>query len=77
MPSPTLDANALDALNVTGRNDGCHRCGAREPGTISGSFVPEYHPPHAFGGSAIVIPSCLTCSRTAGAHVTMALHRRL
>ncbi|MBO6717571.1 MAG: hypothetical protein JJ913_06385 [Rhizobiaceae bacterium] len=78
MPSPVLDSESLEQLNAVGRTRGCHRCGTRDPGTVSGSFVPEYHPPHAFGGSAaVIIPSCLPCNRSTGALVTMSLHRRI
>ena len=77
MSRPLLTANDMDGINAAGRDRGCHRCGADEPGTESGNFVPEYHPPRAFGATSVVIPSCLTCSRIAGAHVTMSVHRRL
>ena len=77
MSDPGLTDEELLALNVAGRERGCHHCGAREPGTVSGNFVPEYHPPRVLGTASILIPSCLSCNRSAGTLVTMSLHRRL
>lgn len=77
MSDSTLTDDKLEALNAAGREHGCHRCGITEPGTLSGNFVPEYHPPRVHGGPSVLIPTCLSCSRVAGTMVTMSLHRRL
>lgn len=77
LSGPSLADEEMNEINGAGRERGCHRCGAREPGTLSGNFVPEYHPPRVHGGGSVVIPTCLTCNRTAGTLVTMSLHRRL
>lgn len=76
MSRPLLTVDEIERVNSAGRERGCHRCGTGEPGTASGNFVPEYHPPGAFGATSVVIPSCLSCSRIAGAHVTISVHRR-
>ena len=77
MPGPTLTTEQMTGINQMGGEHGCHRCGARSPGTLSGSYVPECHPAQVFGGASVVIPSCLACNRLAGTQVTMALYRRL
>jgi hypothetical protein len=77
LPDVVLTNEELDEINVAGRERGCHRCGAKEPGTLSGNFVPEFHPPRIHGAASIVIPTCLSCSRAAGTLVTMSQHRRI
>ena len=77
LPDQILTDGELNDVNNAGRERGCHRCGTREPGTLSGNFVPEYHPPRIHGTSSIIIPTCLCCSRSAGTLVTMSQHRRL
>lgn len=77
MSRPLLSAGEIEKINAAGRDRGCHRCGSEEPGTASGNFVPEYHPTSIFGRGSAIIPSCLTCSRIVGVHVTMSVHRRL
>jgi hypothetical protein len=72
-----LTDEELGEINVAGRERGCYRCGVKEPGTVSGNFVPEFHPPRIHGATSVIIPTCLSCSRSTGTLVTMAQHRRI
>ncbi|SFK17530.1 hypothetical protein SAMN04488498_103153 [Mesorhizobium albiziae] len=72
MPSPRLPPDMVEKNNRNGRTGGCHRCGSKEPGTVSGNFVPDYLPPHALPVSGLqkIYPCCLACSRLFGATLT-------
>jgi len=60
-------------INRMGREDGCHSCGSKDPGTISGNFVPDHQPPNALnsgGRPQRLFPQCLPCSSIQGGTVS-------
>ena len=58
--------------NVNGNKNGCHTCGAKEPGTKSGDWIPDHQPPSGLneeGAPQRLYPHCLACSRQQGGQV--------
>jgi hypothetical protein len=55
---------------------GCHRCGAKIPGTESGNAVADHQPPTALGTSKRIYPHCTSCSDRQGGFVRQELIRR-
>ena len=52
-----------DELNNIMSETGCHRCGAKSPGTKSGDAIPDHQPPLSqSGGPYELYPHCKTCS---------------
>jgi hypothetical protein len=45
---------------------GCHHCGTRRPGTLSGDFILDYIPPDMLGIPKRIYPHCAYCSRIQG-----------
>ena len=59
-------------VNDIGNTTGCHTCGATDPGTKSGNFVPDHQPPSAVNTNNApqrLYPQCLNCSRQQGGEV--------
>lgn len=59
-------------INRIGSETGCHTCGARDPGTPSGNFVPDHQYPSAInqpGRTQRLYPQCLTCSFKQGGFI--------
>lgn len=68
-PGRNFTAAERQQINQIGRNTGCHTCGTKNPGTVSGNFVPDHQPPNALnppGGAQRLYPQCLRCSRAQG-----------
>lgn len=64
--SRAFTASERAEMNRIGADTGCHRCGATDPGTKSGNFVPDHQPPNAVnpaGGAQRLYPHCIQCSR--------------
>jgi hypothetical protein len=66
-----------DAINGIGAKSGCHTCGAKQPGTKSGDFVPDHQPPSKLepGAPQQLYPHCKDCSSLQGGEVNGALRR--
>ena len=65
-----------DQLNQIMRESGCHRCGAKSPGTKSGDAIPDHQPPLSQSeGPFQLYPHCLTCSREQGLHIANLFRR--
>ena len=61
-----------DEINRIGAESGCHTCGTRDPGTLSGNFVLDHQPPNAlnlFNEEQDLYPQCLTCSLRQGGFI--------
>jgi len=74
---PARDFTAAERaqINEIGQSTGCHTCGATEPGTVCGDFIPDNQPPSALnpnGGPQQLYPQCLDCSRLQGGQVNAA-----
>ncbi|OJT24492.1 hypothetical protein BO221_15190 [Archangium sp. Cb G35] len=67
-----------EAVNELGRKHGCHTCGARNPGTRSGDFIPDHQPPSqlAPGQPQRLYPHCKACSLRQGGEVNAELRRK-
>jgi len=64
------------AIDNIGRDTGCHTCGAVDPGTSSGHFIPDHQPPTALaeqGTPQRLFPQCLACSRDQGLAIARAI----
>jgi RHS repeat-associated protein len=65
-----IDAPGVrDLVNEAGDAHGCHVCGSTEPGTKSGSWIPDHQPPTtavAPGTPQTAYPHCLPCARQQG-----------
>lgn len=64
---PRRDFTAAERreINSIGSETGCHTCGAKNPGTLRGNFVPDHQPPNAlnpFGHEQRLYPQCISCS---------------
>jgi hypothetical protein len=62
-----------------GREYGCHICGAKDPGTLSGNFVLDHQPASALnapGNPQRLYPICKRCSLRQGGEVAQELRRR-
>jgi hypothetical protein len=68
-PSRHFTQEERREINRIGAETGCHSCGARNPGTPSGNFVPDHQPPSALNSSQRpqrLYPHCLSCSQGQG-----------
>jgi hypothetical protein len=67
-----------EAVNKIGRKHGCHTCGAKNPGTKSGDFIPDHQPPSqlAPGQPQRLFPHCKACSLKQGGEVNAELQRK-
>ncbi|MHB1215312.1 MAG: RHS repeat-associated core domain-containing protein [Thiobacillus sp.] len=75
MPGPGRPSAAVrNEINEVGNVTGCHLCGAKEPGTTTGRWVPDHIPPSALanGKPQLGFPSCINCSRSQGGFVNAA-----
>src|SRR5262245_3053835 len=64
---PDRDFTAAERreINRIGSENGCHTCGAKDPRTLRGNFVPDHQPPNAvnpFGRAQRLYPQCIGCS---------------
>ena len=69
-------AATQNLVNQNGAINGCHLCGATEPGTVSGNWVVDHTPPSALvqdGTQQLGFPSCINCSRVQGGMVSNAV----
>lgn len=53
-------------VNRIGRKYGCHWCGRKTPGTLSGNFIGDHQMPRSFGTSTRLYPHCIWCSASQG-----------
>ncbi|HSI20134.1 MAG TPA: RHS repeat-associated core domain-containing protein, partial [Verrucomicrobiae bacterium] len=59
-------------INGIGNDTGCHTCGATDPGTKTGNWIPDHQPPNGVnedGGPQRLYPHCKGCSSTQGGDV--------
>ncbi len=68
---PERDWTAQERRDIDriGRDTGCHRCGATDPGTKGGHHVPDHQPPsqlNTAGDPQRLYPHCIRCSRKQG-----------
>jgi hypothetical protein len=57
------------ALNGIGRVYGCHTCGVKKPGTVSGNFIPDMQSPSMVtrpDDPQELFPHCIECNRLQG-----------
>ncbi|WP_139131254.1 RHS repeat-associated core domain-containing protein, partial [Pseudomonas sp. ENNP23] len=74
-PDRDFTPDERDRINEIGADTGCHTCGATEPGTKSGNFVPDHQPPSSLnpeGNPQELYPHCLHCSRVQGGQANAA-----
>lgn len=64
-------------IDRIGKIWGCHRCGAKESGTSSGSFVGDHQMPKSLGRPTRIYPHCLRCSNSQGGLLGTYLRRNL
>ena len=79
-----LSPEERKAVNDLGRKYGCHTCGAKDPGTKDGSFIPDHIPPSKAEGldcgvldasEQHLAPHCKTCAARQGGNVAQANRR--
>ncbi len=71
-PDRDFTRGERDKINEIGNDTGCHTCGEKDPGTVSGNFFPDHQPPNKInppGGKQDLYPHCLRCSRRQGGQV--------
>jgi RHS repeat-associated protein len=71
-PGRDFTPGEREAINEIGDRTGCHTCGATDPGTKSGNWVPDHQRPSRLnpdGDPQRLYPQCLNCSRTQGGQV--------
>ena len=63
LPNGDKDAPGVqDLINESGARNGCHTCGASEPGTTSGNWITDHQHPSALGdGYQTGYPQCNPC----------------
>jgi RHS repeat-associated protein len=62
----------INTINEMGKRNGCHTCGTKDPGTMSGNFVKDHQPPTALNSNnqpQNLLPQCINCSRQQGGTV--------
>ncbi len=76
IPARSSDRNFTKAergvMNRIGAETGCHTCGTKFPGTISGNYVPDHQPASSLnppGGLQRYFPQCLSCSLQQGLEI--------
>lgn len=68
-PERDFTAEERAAINAIGKRHGCHMCGTKDPGTVSGDFIPDHQRPNSMripGVLQRLFPHCLDCSRNHG-----------
>jgi RHS repeat-associated protein len=78
-PGTDFTAEEREEINRIGRTTGCHMCGATDPGTKSGNFIPDHQPPSKLndqGADQRLYPHCLRCSLRQGGEVRETLRQR-
>jgi hypothetical protein len=72
-PGRSWTSEEIRENNRIGRTYGCHTCGTKDPGTVSGNFVGDHQDPNAVnseGRPGRIYPHCLACSRGQGGYVS-------
>lgn len=75
-PGRDFRAEERQAIDDIMGESGCHTCGTRDPGTVSGYAVPDHQPPNALnpeGWPQDLYPQCLACSRLQGLEIARLL----
>jgi hypothetical protein len=71
-PETDFTKEERSETNRIGSETGCHTCGTNDPGTVSGSYVPDHQPPSALNSTGLsqrLYPQCLSCSLLQGGWV--------
>ena len=71
-PDRDFTPGERENINEIGDRTGCHTCGASEPGTKSGNWIPDHQKPSALnpeGEPQRLYPQCLHCSQVQGGQV--------
>jgi len=69
---PVFNTAERAEMNRIGRTSGSHSCGAKDPGTKSGNFIPDHQPVtrlNPAGSQQNLFPHCIHCSRLQGGQV--------
>lgn len=72
---PQRDFTAAErrAINGIGAETGCHTCGTKDAGTLSGNFVPDHQLPNILnplGRAQRLYPQCISCSDFQGGWIS-------
>lgn len=65
-PAQELSRDIQERINQNGRVHGCHTCGTKNPGTVSGNFIVDWQRPSVVnepGQAQQWYPHCLECNR--------------
>mgnify|MGYP003700630057 CR=1 FL=1 len=68
-PGRNWTAEEIRQINRIGRKYGCHTCGTKDPGTLSGNFFLDHQLPNAWnplGRPQRLFPHCMSCSGRQG-----------
>ncbi|CAG9233380.1 hypothetical protein BCAR13_700044 [Paraburkholderia caribensis] len=77
-PARDFTLEERQQVNAIGYRDGCHTCGATEPGTKSGDFIPDHQTPNALNTDdkpQRLYPHCRQCSLKQAGQVTQEKRR--
>jgi hypothetical protein len=78
-PERNFTAEERREINRIGSETGCHTCGVRSPGTISGNWVIDHQLPSALNPTGVrqrLYPHCLSCMRIQGGTVSAIIGRK-
>jgi RHS repeat-associated protein len=74
-PGRDFTPEERDRIDEIGRTTGCHTCGATDPGTRSGRFIPDHQPPNQLNPDnrpQRLYPHCRQCSQRQDGEVNAA-----
>lgn len=78
IPAPATNRRFTRAeqreIDRLGRKWGCHRCGSKNSGVKSGSFIGDHQVPKSMGTPTRIYPHCARCSASQGG--LMGMYRR-
>jgi RHS repeat-associated protein len=77
-PGRDFTAEERAEIDRIGRETGCHRCGATNPGTKGGHHIPDHQPVSKLNDGGLpqrLYPHCKLCSLSQGGTVTQILRR--
>ena len=78
-PSQVFTPAERAEINRIGQTTGCHTCGATNPGTKSGNFVPDHQPVSSLSPPNTpqrLYPQCIDCSKEQGLEAARQLRGR-
>lgn len=78
-PGRDFTPQEREQIDEIGRTTGCHTCGTIDPGTKSGSFIPDHQPPNQLNPNndpQQLYPHCRRCSQRQGGEVNAERYRQ-